>query len=232
MAATKTKSLALPTPEIIAEALAEFRAHNALPEIFEVKTEDQAQAAGAVLRDVKQQMASLKAVKDSILDPLKASTKATNDLFRPQEQNLLGIETRLKGGLNTYLQRKENERRQEEARLRDAAAKEAARIEARAASLEARGKPEQAEAVRETAPTTPIVLADTDKIEGISSRGVWKFQIVDVCALIAAVSSGELPEHFVVPNEKVLGEIARSQHDQAKIPGVRIYKENSIAARA
>lgn len=81
----------------------------------------------------------------------------------------------------------------------------------------------------------PIVLAQT-RANGISSRQVWKAQVVDLRALVtaaaAALENGDTTLlGYLMANEKALGLTAKALKAQARIPGVRIYAEDTMAVR-
>lgn len=215
----------------IPTAIAEFRAQTVLPEVFTVSTNVEAQDAGIVLRNIKTGQKRLKALKETMTVPMRDALNAANALFAPEEQRLISLENSLKRAVNGFLQEQDRKRRLEEARLRDEQAKEAARLEQRAASLRARGKEEQAEAVLDTIPSVPVVLANTDKIEGVSQRSTWKAEVYDFCKLLAAVALGELPEEFVQVNQTALNAYARTNQGTVSIPGVRMYEEKGLAVR-
>lgn len=141
--------------------------------------------------------------------------------------------------------RKERERMEAEAAKAEQAAREKReREEAKARELEAKGRAAEAEAKRKAAeeaeaarlreaeakraaaasmPTAPVVHFEQPKVAGVSSRQVWKFEIVD---------PELLPRKFLVPDEKAIGGVVRSLGDKADIPGVRVYPETVISSRS
>jgi hypothetical protein len=116
----------------------------------------------------------------------------------------------------------------------DTAQEQARQAEARRLEAEARAREEErklAEAVavaavdpveadailEEEIMVAPVfVPKETPKIEGIVYRETWKFQIVDETAI---------PREYLIPNEKVIGQIVRSLKGQTNIPGIRVYSE-------
>ena len=57
---------------------------------------------------------------------------------------------------------------------------------------------------------------------GTSLRRTWKARVVDVNAV---------PREFLIPNEQLLGQIAREQKENASVPGVEFYTVDSIGGR-
>lgn len=61
----------------------------------------------------------------------------------------------------------------------------------------------------------------TPKVEGVSYREVWEFEIVNE-ALI--------PREYLVPDLKRIGGVIRAMKGSAQIPGVRAYSRRVVAA--
>ena len=57
---------------------------------------------------------------------------------------------------------------------------------------------------------------------GTSLRRTWKARVVDANAI---------PREFLIPNEQLLGQIAREQKENASVPGVEFYTVDSIGGR-
>ena len=51
----------------------------------------------------------------------------------------------------------------------------------------------------------------------------WKFRINDV---------GKIPHEYMIPDEQKIGAVIRATKGQVQIPGVEIYSEDSVSARA
>lgn len=141
--------------------------------------------------------------------------------------------------------RKERERMEAEAAKAEQAAREKReREEAKARALEAQGRAAEAEAKRKAAeeaeaarmreaeakraaaasmPAAPVVHFEQPKVAGVSSRQVWKFEIVD---------GAQIPREYMVPDEKAIGAVVRALGERANIPGVRVYAETVISSRS
>lgn len=119
----------------------------------------------------------------------------------------------------------------------EAAAAKAAGDKARAAEIKreeaARIEREKLEAAQmaaeiAAAEAAPIIVAPPPPVakatmtEGVSTRQVWKFRIVDADAV---------PRQFCIPNEQAIGAFVRSMKENAKIAGVEVYSETVIASR-
>lgn len=115
---------------------------------------------------------------------------------------------------------------------RDAASRVArAELEARAKAVEADTTKADAKAAdaaaheRQAEITTAVDVRVESKVQpvaGIRQQVVWKFRVVDFRSL---------PDTYKLPNDVLLGSIARSDKAEAKIPGVEFYPESVLAAR-
>lgn len=96
-----------------------------------------------------------------------------------------------------------------------------------AVTLEAQGMPEEAAAVVEQAiaapaPVIPIAQA-APKVDGISHRETWKFDIVDASLI---------PREYLSIDEKKLGAVVRALKGSTRIAGIRVYPEQTTVVRA
>lgn len=236
-----------------AAALAEQAYEIALA--YEIDSAGMYTAAGDELRSIATRKKEIDELRLSLTRPLDESKKRIMDLFRAPVSRLEEAEGLLRKGMLTWKQkedariaaeRAEAERKAREERERLAA--EAAEAARRAAELEAAGDAEaaaeaaaEAEAAQieaelaEVAPVAPPVVP-TAKADGISSRVTWKAEVTDFAALvIAAGKAAEAGDQtmlaYLTANTTALGQVAKALKGQARIAGVRIYSEESLAVR-
>ena len=177
------------------------------------------------LKLIKGQLNAVNEKRLEITRPMDAAKKGVMDFFRPVVTRLENAERAIKKGMADWKreqdrlaaeeQRKEQERREKrEAKLRQEAeeARDKGR-EARADILEDRA---------DTVTSAPVAPA-TPKVEGVSTRKVWRFEIVDPAAV---------PDQYKTIDEKKIGGVVRALKDQADIPGVRVYSEDVVSARS
>lgn len=197
---------------------------------YQIDTPTTLMRAQEDLKIVKGRAKAVADMRVSITRPLDERRKAVMDFFREAETIVTDVEAVIKKSILSYQQEQERKRRQEEDRLRaEARAKEEAERKrladeaAKAASIgdvkKAAQLVKQQSQVAFAAPKVPTVEA---KVEGVSTRRVWKFRVTDFKAL---------PDDYKQPNEKLLGEVARATRGEVKIPGVEFYAEESIAAK-
>lgn len=81
--------------------------------------------------------------------------------------------------------------------------------------------------------TAPVVPAfSTPTIKGVSARGIWKAEVTNKLALVQFVAANPQYLNLLEPATKELGSIAKALKDQARIDGVHIFIEMSLASRS
>jgi hypothetical protein len=135
----------------------------------------------------------------------------------------------LKSGIGRFQQEQERLRRAEEERLAaEARRAQEEEAQAEAARLEAEGNHAEAEAVIEEAiaAPAPVVIAPSTvpKVEGIVSRGTWKFRIKN---------PSQIKREYLKPDEVKIGQVVRAMKKQAEemIGGVEVWEEKNIAVK-
>jgi len=204
--------------------------------------------AGTMLRGVK----GLMKEADNVFDPAvkkaheahKAIVAAKNAVVAPLRE----AETILKRGLADYTAEQERRRLEEERRLQLEADRKAAEERKR---LEDERKAELAKAALEGAaklnavaaqpapppPLAPVVrlTPQTPKVSGVSTRTIWRAEVVDFAALVRYVAdhAAEDPNvlSFLTVNLTPLTGIARGSEGKAAIPGVTFRAETVVASR-
>jgi hypothetical protein len=116
--------------------------------------------------------------------------------------------------------RKETARHQREATLAHLKAEQDRRIEdernveVAIAEAQAEGR----KPIVPLPPPPPPVLAR--KVAGVAHRVVWKWRVKDLAAV---------PRDYMVLDEKLLNEIARTRKDQAAVPGIEFYADTTTS---
>jgi hypothetical protein len=103
---------------------------------------------------------------------------------------------------------------------------------ARAESLIASGRPEEALLLLEgESEAPPVVLQSSGapRAEGIQTREVWKGEVVDLEALVKAVAAGTAPIALLEPCQSKINGMVKMLGKELKIPGIRVYSEKVIA---
>lgn len=163
-----------------------------------------------------------KPMKDSAYQAHKAVCDREKTMLKP----LQDAEKTLKKSMTAYLQEKERKRKELEAKLQREAEAERERMLNEAATLEAEGKTEEAEAVlmdaqvTESVATKAVVTMDVPKAKGVSSSKDWEIEDID---------KEKVPVNFagveIRPvDEKAIMRLIRASKGSIQIPGIK-YKE-------
>jgi len=221
---TETVNLTLPDQ---GDMIAEAEKTLAVARAYHIDSPEMYQLAGTELKEIKGKIKVLETQRKSITDPLNAAKSRIMDLFRRPIDFLTDAEASLKRAMLTF-QREEERKRQEAERIaQEATRKEQERLrkaaEKKAAKAEAKGDEDKAQELRENVPVLPLptVAPTPRRVAGVSTREIWKARIVD---------ESLIPRKYLVVNEKMLGDIARSTKGAVEIPGVEFYAEETIAA--
>jgi len=104
---------------------------------------------------------------------------------------------------------------------------EAAERKAAAAAIKIEAKEEQAASI--IAPVVEVAKT-TPKVEGASTRKIWKARVVDMDAVIqAAFDPSSIARSFLTFNEKVADAFAKSTKGAIPVKGVEFYQEDNLA---
>jgi hypothetical protein len=78
----------------------------------------------------------------------------------------------------------------------------------------------------------PVFVAPTvQKVAGIGSSQLWKFEVTSKAALDKFVAANPSYSNLTVPNTVAIGGLARSLKSAMNIPGIRVWSEANISAR-
>lgn len=207
------------------------------------------------LRDIVTRRREIEDMRLSITRPMDTAKQKVMELFRAPLDRLGQAESLLRDEVTRY-QREEREkaeaaRREAEARAaaeraeaerREREALEAAQAAQASGDLEAAVAAtmaaEEARESRELAEIAPLPAAARAPVKaaGISSRKTWKADVTDFKALVLeaarrAKDGDDFLLAFLAPDEKVIGQAAKSMQAKLKVPGVRVYAEDSLSVR-
>ncbi len=180
-------------------------------------------------------LADIKAARKRIherLDPIVGTAhKAHGQLVKLRadlEEPFILAENTIKGALVGYVT---EERRKEEHARRAREAEERKKAEeeqlARAQSLEAQGRVDEAEAVIAAPIMVEAKVAPRAELpKGFSTRETWSAEVLSLPQLIRWIAEGHLEyANLVTPNMTALNELARVQKSAMNMPGVRAVVE-------
>ena len=228
-----TVSSAIPKEIIESLPVEKLNAEKAyeLVKAMEIDSQEAMDTAGVFLSSIREFRSNLEARRDAIYQPAKDRAEGIKQAFEPIRQVYVATEGDLREKINAHIRRQ-------------AAAAEAARVRVEAAG----GQVDQ---------DTLVVAHGVENVAlpvGMGTTETWDYEVTDEQALRRAVLAAELvavvdwPEDvlaavlqtlgvaepadpaLLVPNHDTIKGIVRRLQDQAKIPGVRVFKK--ITARA
>lgn len=201
-------------------------------ETFEVVDDNTESEAAKLLGSVKIRTKRIKELKSFFTDPLKEQVKNINTMFDSQLDPLLAAEGKIKTSLSAYFSKKEAEakNRIEEELKKQAEEKKRLEEEHRKA-LEEAAKNNQPAPEPPKVPTAMEAVATVEAPKttvktstgSTSFRKIWKWEVEDMTALIAA-----RPDLFIVDAAKVTALVRSGERE---LPGVRIFQEVSASTR-
>lgn len=192
---------------------------------MEIITNEQYVGSADFLKSVKDMQNRVNEVFNPIIEKAHQAHKEAitqkNKFFEP----LVKIERIVKGKLLSWQQTQEQKRRAEEARLAELQRKEAEKLAERARKAEEAGKAEKAEDLRQQAlekeTFVPTVAPTVEKVSGITTKTIWKFEIIN---------KDIIPRDYLTPDLEKIGQVARATKGTLTILGIKIYSEETIAA--
>ncbi len=199
------------------------------PEKYQMSAED--------LKIIKSKAKELDEIRKSLTKPLDESKKKIMQLFKAPLEFLTKAEGCIKRAMVGWQTEQERNRRAEEERLAEIQRKEAEKLQrqaekeaAKAESLktekgkaDALAKAEELKAKAEVVTSiTPTVESKVEDVEGVSTRKVWKFKIIN---------ADKIPREYLMPDEKYIGQIVRASKGKKQIDGIKIYSEDVISSR-
>lgn len=169
-----------------------------------------------VIKSAHEQHKKAIALKKQFTDPINAN-----------------VITPVNSQLTAFERKREQERQAEQRRLQEEARKEQEqRALEEAQHLQAQGQHEAAEQVVQEAieAPAPVVLVEKEKIEGVSMRSVWKWEIVDLAKIphnLLVVSKNPANGLNQEISTTGIGALVRSLKKMAEqqIPGIRVWED-------
>ena len=192
-------------------------------ENFEVVSQIDYAAAGEDLKIIKAKYKEVDKLRKSLTRPLDESKSKLMAFFKVPLDNLKAAEGAVNKAMVGWYAEQERIRKIEEDRIRDAQRKEATRLAKLAEKAQQRGdttKMNEFEArSEEVSYSQPTLPSRTTKVAGLAMVKTWKYRIVDVA---------KIPREYMIPNEVMLGQLARTSKGLFKVEGVEFYYTESM----
>lgn len=229
---------------------------------YEINDDESYGFAAEELTSIKTRLNQLEKQRTAITGPLNAATKAVNDLFRGPTALLTTAESGIKSKMLGWQAKVEAAAAEERRKAEAAAAAERQRLEADAAARQAEAQAQaqaaqaaaaagdaQAAALAQAASqraqdeataaattaqviTAPVAQIVAPKATGISTSTKVDFEVSDLLALVKHVA--EHPEllSLLVADSVKLRAYVRGLGMNCKLPGVRVFENKVMSARA
>ncbi len=174
-----------------------------------------------------------KMVKESFQPHIQKAHSLWKGLITEQNKHLKPLEEAerlVKQKVAEYYKIIEEQRKEEERKALEKARKEEEKrkkqLEKKIAKAEAEGDDWTAEALKEEKETvfvapTPVNI-EKPKEEGVTVLFDWDFEIED---------EAKIPREFLRPDEQKIRKYVKAMKEQARIPGVRIFKKERVRVR-
>lgn len=202
--------------EVLSNRLQDYRINT--PEQFEFAAED--------LKTSKAMIDELTKTRKTITDPLDIAKEKTMALFRVPINRLMSIRETIDRAMTKFKDDEEKKRQEAEAKAAEKNAKKVETLETKAEEAEKSGDLAKADKLRAKAQdvqtAAPLVETKVPKVDGLATRVNWKYRVVNA-ALV--------PRKFLIPNDKLLGDTARSTKGTIKVPGIVFYAEKTNYTR-
>jgi len=204
-------------------------------ETLVVSTPEQYELGANILRAIKD--AQKKVI--AYFEPIKSNAHRAWRGICDKEGELLNplkaAESKIKTKMLLFRQEQERIRQEQERRLQaeadERARRERERLEKEAAKLKTPELREQRMAEAESVePPVVYVQSNVPKVAGISTRDYWKVVVEDKLAFVKASIADPNIMNFIVIDTKALDKFAQATKGQLTYPGIRIYKEQRLAA--
>lgn len=170
--------------------------------------------------------------------PLKQKAHEAHKAICDAEARMLApvaqAEQILKRGIAAYETEQRHKAEEERRRLEEEERRRREEeIEAAAQQAEAEGASvEEVQAIIEQPVVVPAVRPEPTftPVAGVSTRGVWKAEVVSIRELCRAVAEGRASAELVAPNMTALNGLARAMKQTFNIPGCRVVRDTAVAA--
>ena len=190
---------------------------------FAVTTTEEYTAGADALKSIKGQLAHINAERLKLTRPLDESKKRIMAFFRQFTERMETAERSVKFGLLEYKQEQDRLAREQQRLERERAEKREAKLRGEAEKAREKERDARADILEDRADSAIAapVVSEAPTVKGISTRKIWRFEIIDPNAV---------PMVYKIIDEKKIGGVVRAMKADTSIPGVRVYAEEVMAA--
>lgn len=219
----------LKIPEDVQMLVTQAEGDIVLAQRFTIASNDDYAKAAGILKTVKGRYQEIETKRREMTLPLDETKRRIMDFFRQPLEQLSNAERQIKTAILAFTQEQEKIRREQEEGLQALARAEQERLDKLAmekiSQAQQEGNVEKAEEILAAAVqvAVPIVQSEKPKVQGIKTITRWRHKVIDGVLI---------PREYLMPNEKMLADIAIATKGTIKIPGVEFYSESIVASIA
>jgi len=162
----------------------------------------------------------------------KEAVKQRDDIVVPLKDNLDLVKKKMAG----YLEDQRLKEEREQAEALETKRKETEALARKADKLEAAGKIEKADQVRQEAVQKELQIetpkSSAPKMDGIKASISYKAKVINKKLFIQAVAKEKVSDDFLDINQRALNDYADSTKGKMPIPGVIFYTETNMSVSA
>jgi hypothetical protein len=191
-----------------------------------IATADDCVNGAEILKTIKAKKKEIEDKRISITAPMDKAKKLVMDFFRKPIELLDNAEREIKNKILKYQIEQKRIADEKQAELQAIADKQAKKLRKQAELAGMKGnfiKSDTLKRQAENISIVPSVTANIPQVSGVSSRKIWKFEIVDI---------NLIPRVYMIPDEVKIGRMVRSTEGSVPMPGIRIYSEDTISVTA
>ncbi|MCJ7669553.1 MAG: hypothetical protein MUO61_03430 [Dehalococcoidia bacterium] len=219
----------LKIPEDVQTLVTQAEGDIVLAQRFIIASNDDYVKAGEILKTVKGRYQEIEAKRKEMTLPLDEAKRKIMDFFRQPLEHLSNAERQIKSAILVFGQEQERIRREQEQQLQVLARAEQERLDKLAmegiTQAQEEGNLGKVEEILATVVqiAIPVVQSEKPKVQGIKTVTHWRYKVIDETLI---------PREYLIPNEKLLANIAITTKGTIKIPGVEFYTESTVASSA
>ena len=190
-----------------------------------VDSQEKYELAGGAVRRTAALAKEMDAKRKEMTKPLDDAKKRIMDFFRGPLETLDQAGKVIERKMLAWKAEQDRIRREAEAAAAEAQRKEREKLQRQADAAAKKGQEEKAAALQaaaQAAPVAPVIAVPEAKADGISTRAVWKWEVVDRNAI---------PREFLIVDEKTVGAVVRARGGDTNIAGIRVWAEETIVKR-
>lgn len=206
------------TNELLTEATVRLQQANALT----VTTAEDLDAASELFNQTRNARDQHERARVAEKEPHLEAGRQVDARWKPILSTLDSAATAITGKINAFKREAQRRAEEEQRRLRAEQEKERARLLKQAERAETRGLPQTADAlVREAETIQPAIVtpAVPRHVPGLQTVEKWDFVIED---------ASQLPRNYTTPDLTAIRRTVQALKGKTEIPGVRVFREDSI----